>query len=177
VIAVVSYPRLDEVDRQWIESIRAAHDPQATRLGVHFTLVFPVEAPAAAVTAEVSAVAQSTGAIAFTINYAEAVRDVFGGGGHVFLVPDEGLEEIATLHDRLYGGLLRPHLRADIPFTPHMTVAANADLTWCESLAQELNRDRRSIRGTLEGIELVHVDTPRVNSIAAFVLGNSGGTR
>jgi len=40
-LAIVAFPSVDEVDRQWIESFRSQHDPQASRLGVHFTLVFP----------------------------------------------------------------------------------------------------------------------------------------
>ena len=45
-LAIVAYPSLDEADRQWIESFRTTHDPQRVRIGVHFTLVFPVEATA-----------------------------------------------------------------------------------------------------------------------------------
>jgi 2'-5' RNA ligase len=174
VLAIVSYPSLDEVDRQWIESVRARHDPQAARIGVHFTLVFPTNASPAEVTAEAAAVARSARPIPFTIRRARAVCDV-GGGGHVFLLPDEGRGEIATLHDRLYQGVLRPHLRADIPFTPHMTVAAGSDLAACEGLVQELGLDHRTVQGILRRIELVTLEKPRVDSIATFVLGRSGG--
>jgi 2'-5' RNA ligase len=128
------------------------------------------------VAAEVSVVARSAKPIPFTIRRAKALGDVVGGGGHVFLVPDEGRGEIATLHDQLYQGVLRPHLRTDIPFTPHMTVAAGSDLEWCEDLAQELSVDR-TVQGILRSIELVNVEKPRVDSIATFVLGRSGGNR
>ena len=43
MLAVVAYPSVDETDRQWIESFRAPHDPQHSRIDVHFTLIFPVE--------------------------------------------------------------------------------------------------------------------------------------
>ncbi len=39
--AVVAYPRLDEGDRRRIESFRARHDPHATLVAAHVTLVFP----------------------------------------------------------------------------------------------------------------------------------------
>jgi 2'-5' RNA ligase len=171
VLAIVSYPSIDEADRQWIESVRARHDPQAARMGVHFTLVFPTDASPAEVAAEVAAVAKSARPIPFTIRRARAVRDVVGGGGHVFLEPDEGRGEIATLHDRLYQGVLSPHLRADIPFTPHMTVAAGSDLAACEGLVRELRLDDRTVQGMLRKIELVNLEKPRVDSIATFVLG------
>ena len=40
-VAVVAYPTLADHDRVWIEYVRQAHDPQAVRIAVHFTLVFP----------------------------------------------------------------------------------------------------------------------------------------
>jgi len=175
VLAIVSYPSISEDDRHWIESVRAKHDPQATRIGVHFTLVFPIDASPAAVAAEVAAVAAAARPIPFTIRRARAVADVVGAGCHVFLVPREGRVEIATLHDRLYQGALRPYLRADIPFTPHMTIAAGSDLAECEGLIQELSLDHRTVQGALRRIELVNLETPRVDSSATFVLGASGG--
>jgi len=174
-IAIVSYPSIDEADRQWIESVRAKYDPQAARIGVHFTLVFPTDASPAEVAGEVAVVASVARPIPFTIRGARAVGDVVGGGGHVFLVPDEGREEIATLHDQLYHGVLRPHLRQDIPFTPHMTVAAGSDLAACEELVHELNLGHRIVHGILRGIELVNLEKRHVDSIATFALGRSGG--
>jgi len=120
-LAVVAYPDLDDGDRQWIESFRAKHDPQAPRIDVHFTLVFPVEAVPTDLDPEVAVVARSTRPIPFAIRDIKVVRDALGILSHVFLVPDEGGARITTLHDRLYGGTLRAHLRSDIPFVPHIT--------------------------------------------------------
>jgi len=175
-LAIVSFPILEEADREWIESVRARHDPQAARIGVHFTLVFPAVASPLEVAAEAWAVARSAQPIRFRIRCATSVDDVAGGGGHVFLVPDEGGAEIAALHDQLYRGVLRQHLRADIPFTPHMTVAAGPDVERGERLAQHLFLDRPTVHGVLRSIDLVGVEKDRVASIATFVLGASGGT-
>lgn len=169
----MAYPDLEDGDRDWIEAVRAKSDPQATRLGVHFTLVFPAEASAPAVVAEVSEIAKSTRPMRFSIREARVVPDVLGDGAHVFLVPDEGRDEIAKLHDQLYEGVMRPHLRADIPFIPHMTVAAGPDLAWCESVARGLGLDRRTVRGVLRSLDIVNVDEPRVRSVASFALGES----
>jgi len=177
VLAILSYPSLNEADCQWIESVRIKHDPQAARIGVHFTLVFPADAAPAEVAVEVAAVARSARPIPFTIRRARAVSDVVGGGARVFLVPHEGCGEIATLHDQLYQGVLHPHLRADIPFTPHMTVAAGLDLAVCEGLVQELSLDHRTVQGILRTIEVVNLENRRVDSIATFVLGRSGGVK
>ena len=64
--------------------------------------------------------------------------DVVHGGAHVFVVPDEGRDQIARLHDELYAGVLRQHLREDIAFVSHVTIAAG-DVHWCETYAQQLN--------------------------------------
>ena len=101
-LAVVSYPRLDEDDRQWIESIRATHDPQAGRIPAHVTLVFPARVSVGDIAAEVANAAGMNAPIPFVIRHATAVRNMFGNGGHVFLVPDEGGAEIVNLHDQLY---------------------------------------------------------------------------
>jgi len=87
-------------------------------------------------------------------------------------VPDEGGAQIATLHDRLYAGALRPHLRSDIPFVPHMTIGAVQDLQFAERLAKELGVGSRTVRGVVGDMELVDVAEHRVRSITTFTLGN-----
>jgi 2'-5' RNA ligase len=170
LIAVVAYPTLHRDDRGWLESIRAEHDPQAARLPGHFTLVFPADVALDGIAAEVAAAARSVEPIQFVIRSAKAVRDVSSRGGHVFLVPSEGAEPIARLHDRLYEGLLKPHLRGDLPFEPHITVAANADFYRCEAIADALNREHRVVAGTLEAVELLDVTQPGIISAGQFAL-------
>jgi 2'-5' RNA ligase len=171
-LAIVTHPNLDQADRQWIESFRTQHDPQASRLGVHFTLVFPVVAVPGELEPEIAMVALSTRPISFTIRGGRVVRDVLGNGCHIFLVPDEGGAQIATLHDRLYAGALRAHLRTDMPFVAHMTVGAVPDSQVAERLLDELAAGSRIVRGTVADIELVDVGAPRVRSIATYALGN-----
>ena len=50
--AVVAYPKLEEADRLWIETIRARHDPQAALIPAHFTLMFPAPVDLEVVKAE-----------------------------------------------------------------------------------------------------------------------------
>ena len=65
VRAVVAFPLLDADDRQWIEAVRAKHDPEAKRIPAHFTLVFPAVLPLRATEAHVSRVAALTEPIRF----------------------------------------------------------------------------------------------------------------
>lgn len=172
-LAIVAYPALDAIDRQRIEAFRAAHDPQAARIGVHFTLVFPFEGEPDEPASDMTLVAASSEPIAFAIDRTEVVRDPFGNGCHVFLVPGEGADRISGLHDCLYAGALRRHLRADIPFVPHLTVATTPDIHAAERLAASLDVRARTIRGAVTAVDLVDVGLPHVRSMAASELGPS----
>ena len=164
-LAVVAYPLLEEADRQWIESIRGRHDPQVSRIAAHFTLVFPVELAAQPVVEHTSAFLMNSRVIPFVLRRAEALTDRIGGGCHVFLVPEEGREGIAALHGRLYEGVLRPYLRDDMPFLPHITVGGGRDLGECERLAETLNRGKVAVRGTVSSIDVVEVGDENVKTL------------
>jgi len=170
-LAIVAFPVLSEADRQWIESIRTKHDPQSTRLPAHFTLVFPFDAIPGPLEAELKSAVALWQPIPFAIRRTEVVRNAVGPGVHVFLVPDDGHVEIAALHDRLYAGALRPHFRADIPFVPHMTIAAAADQSAGEHLANEIDMSARVVRGTIRAMDLVDVGQPLVRTIMRYPLG------
>jgi hypothetical protein len=100
-LAIVTYPKLSGSDRQWVESVRTRHDPQASRIDVHFTLVFPFDGTRGCVS-EIASVAWSTSAISFIADHIEVVPDAMGHGHHIFLVPGKGSAQISALHDRLY---------------------------------------------------------------------------
>ncbi len=169
-VAIVAYPELSRVDRDWVEAFRQTHDPQAARLAVHFTLVFPIEAAAEDLHLEIGQVARSTGPFTFTIQRTSVVPDIFGSAHQIFLVPDEGAAELTFLHDRLYGGILRPHLRSDLPFVPHLTVGACEDAVDARTLARTF--DGRTLRGTVESMELVDVRQDRIRTVASYGLGD-----
>jgi 2'-5' RNA ligase len=169
-LAVVAYPTLGESDRRWVESVRAIHDPQAGLIAPHFTLVFPAEVDREALVAETAAVCVRSRPVAFALNRIEAVRDVGGSGAHLFLVPDEGHREIIGLHDKLYAGVCRVHLREDLPFVPHVTVAFYSDPERCIQLAGTLEKTWRPLNGTIERLEVVAVSSETLESLAALPL-------
>jgi 2'-5' RNA ligase len=167
-IAIVAFPALSIDDQQWIDEMRARHDPHARLIDAHATLVFPCTAPADTVAAEMLTLAATTSPIAFGISGTRAVSDAFGSGAHVFLLPDSSASAAITeLHDRLYQGVLRPHLRDDIPFVPHITVAGAADHDDCRALAESLHTRSLSVRGTFAEIVLVDVDTMPVTPLVS----------
>ena len=173
VFAIVAFPSLEASERQWIESIRAKHDPQAGRIGVHFSLVFPTVLSRRVIEVQAARVAAATEPVRVVLRRAGVAPDPVGGGGHVFLMPEEGRDQIAQLHDRLYEGALQPHLRKDVPFRPHLTIAARPTIDPLHALAAEINTTTRSIRGFLAEIVLVEVTPEAIQPVAHFQLGAS----
>ena len=124
-LAVICPLDIKADDRAWIEGIRARHDPQYGRVEAHFTLVFPIAGVGVqGLTRHLQQIVERTPAVAFRLNCARAVRDQLAPQSHVFLTPDDGDVEIRRLHGLLYSGEFTPYLRADIPYHPHVTVAA-----------------------------------------------------
>jgi 2'-5' RNA ligase len=159
-----------------IQAIRATHDPQFTILGPHFTLVFPVEASLADVSAAVETTTAAVAPFSFTLRSVQAVRDALAPGGHVFLIPDRGAQRVRELHSRLYSGTLKWAHRTDIPYVPHITVAAHRDFRQCEALATELARSQEDRTGLVETLTIVEVSGTRVESLAVSRLAGPGST-
>jgi 2'-5' RNA ligase len=109
--------------------------------------------------------------IPFVLARATAVSDAVGGANHVFLVPDEGREQLRALHDRLHAGSLRSLLRPELVFVPHVTVAACGSDEECERVATKLNETRRTIRGSVPGLDLIEVAPSTVRTLSSFPLG------
>ena len=172
VRAVVAFPLLDADDRQWIESIRAKHDPEAKRIAAHFTLLFPAVMSARATEAHMTRVAHSTEPIRFALRRAAVAPDALGAGGHVFLIPEDGRDALSGLHERLYEGVPQPHSKRNPSFTPHVTIAAGTAIDPLHTLAGELNARGLSIRGSISEIVLVAVTPAEIRHGRHFSLGS-----
>jgi 2'-5' RNA ligase len=172
VRAVVAFPLLDTDDRQWIESIRARHDPEAKHIAAHFTLVFPAVMSARGAEPHLTRVAHATQPIRFVIRRATVAPDSVGAGGHVFLIPEDGRDALTGLHERLSQGALLAHARRNGAFTPHITVAAATSLEPVHALAGELNARGLSICGSISEIVLVDVTPAEIRHVARFPLGS-----
>lgn len=169
--AVVAFPQFEGHDRQWLESIRAKHDPEAKNIDAHFTLVFPAVLPLRATEAHVTRVAHLTEPIRFVLRRATVAPHAIGSGGHVFLIPEDGRDALAGLHDRLYEGVV-PRLKRNTSFTPHVTVAAGTAIDSLHTLAGELNAKGLSIRGSISQLVLVDVTSAEIRPVAHFPLGS-----
>src|SRR5215831_4838839 len=139
MLAVVAFPVFD-AEGDWVEEVRAVHDPQAALVRAHFNLVFPAPVDRGLVLRELQSVAAGFSAFDVAITEAEVVPDVVAGGHSVFLVPNAGREEIAALHRQLYGGSMAGTRRDDIQYRPHVTVGHHSSEARCRTLARDLGR-------------------------------------
>lgn len=168
--AVIAYANLTEADMASVQAVRARHDPQFRILAPHFTLVFPTEAHQSDFVGEVESAAKSIAPFQFTLNSVRAVPDPFGGGGHVFLVPEHGAGHINALHARLYGGALSWAHRADIPYVPHITVAAYPDFQRCDEIAHQVGTTHKDMLGWVAALTIVEVGVGNVTPVGVFPL-------
>jgi 2'-5' RNA ligase len=163
--AVVAYPRLSGADTAWVESVRAAHDPQFALIRAHFTLVFPLVTGADVLAAQVGACVSGRRPFQVMLTRAAAHRDEGGTGSRVFLLPSAGARELVELHEALYRGELRRHRRNDMPYTPHLTVAYTPDHAACRALAKDLNGRGISLRAEIDSVDIIALDATGITSL------------
>ena len=166
----LAFPKISAADLAWIQAVRQEHDPQFALVDPHFTLVFGTEVDEAQLRTHVQTCLQSFPGFKFVLRSALVVKDSFSPNYQVFLLPDEGLSELVKLHDGLYTAVLAPALRLDIPYIPHITIAASPDVQKMKQLADDLNKQSFSIAGRVEEITLVKFKDAQLEKTAVFPL-------
>jgi 2'-5' RNA ligase len=170
VLVIFSKLDIPTCDRAWIDAIRRQHDPQEQMVEPHFTFVFPFEGLSSGeVFAHAQAVASEASPIPFRLSQAAAVRDLFGPGGHLFLLPNEGAPEMRALHRQLYSGVLAPKLHPTATYAPHVTVGAFARHEDAEHAAEHLHS--LEIRGMLDAILIAEFEGTSVRELHQLPLG------
>jgi 2'-5' RNA ligase len=151
VRAVVAYPTLAAEDSRKIEALRQQHDPNASRIAPHFTLVFPTGA-----IAEKALLKRMQDAAKQAPPFAVALKRILvhqeSGESYLYLVPEAGYDALVTLHARLnQGDAGKPS------FTPHVTVARLADRKQARAIATALATKHFAVNGRVEALTLVTV--------------------
>lgn len=176
---VLAYPTFSSPDLSWIEAIRTRHDPQATLIAPHVTLVFPLDENELALDVlrthlyDVVETPSRLSPISLMLRAALVMPESGKPGGHLFLIPDEGTSQLVKLHERLYRGLLLSHLRLDIPFVPHVTVGASNNLAALYEVAQELNAVDFAISGRIDRLTLVRYGAGGVTPVDEIILAGT----
>ncbi len=154
--AIVFFPK---IDTELIQTFRKKYDPLWNVIPPHITIVFPFS------DISESAVLNHLQIITKTIKPFQIRLHGFmkSFDHYLFLLIQQGKEEVYGVHDGLYTGPLASHLRSDIPFVPHMTLGVfTKDNLWDEKLyntalteAQELHLD---IQTTFHSVSLIQGD-------------------
>jgi 2'-5' RNA ligase len=175
-LAVAAYPLLSADDRQWIEQLRARHDPRAASIAAHLTLVFPAEVAEGSLVAHVGTALRGCGPIRLTLGSAAVLPDAAGGGCHyVCLRAEEGRRELRALRERLHEGALARLRDAAISFEPHVTVGAHPERAECERLARCLDDQGRIVRASIASVDVLAVEGTAVRTVAVIPLRAPGG--
>jgi len=168
----VAFPDIAAAQRQWIQEVRREHDPNFGVVDPHFTLVFSVrDMDEAAYLGHIGSIARGARPIRFHCRHAMLGADDIDGTAHVYLVPSEGHAEIYLLHEALYRGLLQPHHRLEIPYIPHIGVAATKDFQQAKRLCDRLNAGGIAVEGTLVALTAGVLRDGRLKGMASFALG------
>ena len=130
--AVAWFPRFQGLEA--IEAFRARHDPMAALIPAHVSLVFPFGTALKRLQVEthVRRVVSRWPAIPVSFRAVRMEANEF-----VFLMASRGAEAIVGLHDALYTRSLRPHLRPEFSYAPHITIARYRDPARVEAALEE----------------------------------------
>lgn len=170
-LCVVAYPELEAVDQSWVQTFRREFDPQYARIDPHFTLIFPTDGvDAETLETHVRTRVAGISPFRFVLRCALPVKDSFSPQTHLFLVPDEGLSQLARLHSQLYTGSLQAHLRLDIPYLPHITIGAFLSAAECKAAADRLHAQPFAVEGRIERVTLLQVTPAGVATLTQIDL-------
>jgi 2'-5' RNA ligase len=152
--AVAWFPSFDGIER--IERFRARHDPASRLIAAHLSLVFafPTAHSRLQVETHVSRVVSRWPRIPATFRRVRMHANEF-----LFLMAARGAASIGALHDRLYTRAFAPHLRRDIPYEPHITIARHADFPALErALAEAGDEFGDELGATIREVTLLAVE-------------------
>lgn len=169
--AIVAFPKFEHGDFERIQRHREKHDAAHHQLiRPHFTLVFPTKGTESLFMVEAAHISERIKSFPFSIRRATVHKNEFTGQYHTFLMPGDGYSQLVHIHDELYARRLSLALRADIPYIPHVTIATQEDEKLCKELSRRWNGGRYEIRGIIDELSVLEVETQRVRKLLRLPL-------
>ena len=168
--AVAWFPQFAGIER--IEAFRARHDPAAPQIPAHLSLVFafPTAHTRLQVETHLNRVVSRWPVIPATFRRVRIHANEF-----LFLMASRGAASITALHDKLYTRSLAPHLRRDLPYEPHITIARHADFPALErAFAEAEDQFGGEFADTIREVTLLAVGPDgRISPLKTFSLGTA----
>lgn len=113
-LALVYFP---QIDHEGFHDFRNRYEPYAGLLREHLTFIFPVHETIGQENLESHIVEVLKRWSPFKVHFCHLMKAV---DHWLFWTLEEGNELAIGLHDELYTGILSPHLKTDLPYSPHI---------------------------------------------------------
>jgi 2'-5' RNA ligase len=158
--AVAWFPAFRGIER--IEAFRRKHDPVATLIPAHLSLVFPFATALSQLQVETHVRRVVSAWPPIPVSF-RAVR--MHANEFVFLMASRGASSIVGLHDKLYTRSLAAQLRPEFAYEPHITLARHAQWSELEAAHEEA---REAFGGEFTDVvrEVVLLSVGRTGKIA-----------
>jgi 2'-5' RNA ligase len=156
IYALIYYP---EVDTRGIAQLRGKYDPQAVWIGPHVTLMFPVPESVG----EDKLVRHLENVLGGWRSFPIRLRGLEKSwDDYLFLLIQEGGENVVRLHDAIYTGVLSGHRNEEVTFVPHLTLGVFSKDAGAYALAlEEARRLDLDYRCVVDKLHLVKVNDER----------------
>jgi 2'-5' RNA ligase len=152
--AIMWFPAFnDEKFVQRLTRFRQEHDPLCDAIAPHVALVFPFHAnlSVAQLASHIKRATQGWPALPVSFRGVESAQGEF-----ILLMCDLRRDALTALHDQLYRGVLKPFLRDDIAYSPHITLGRSRDhKTFDAKLNEAELHFRDSVYATLRELAIV----------------------
>lgn len=167
----IIYPNISNKDYEAIQAIRKKHDTKYyTVVDPHITLVFGTEKITPDELVEhIRTKLSKAASFSLKFDSAKVIENDSKDFFHAFLIPSNGFNEINTVHDILYTGILESELRHDIPFIPHLGIGTGTKEEM-EDLVSQLNANQIQIKGSADDITVIQYDGSKVSKYASISL-------
>jgi 2'-5' RNA ligase len=168
-LALIAVPSLRSESRERIQAIRRQYDPLYERIAPHVTLVFPADiGDEAEDLFRFRRIAAEQAEITLGFDRIEAATDPRTRDTFLYLQASDGRDVLIDLHRRLNSSAALP--RAELDFTPHITLGRFDDGLRATRVAGQLDRGWGAIRGIVRSLQAVRLDYGRPAVIADMPL-------
>ncbi len=147
------------INREGINKFRQKYDPQVDLIEPHITLVFPILEfiDQDSLTLHIKNILSAWKPFPIHLKGLQKSWDEY-----LFLMVQEGKEDVIKLHDELYTGVLAEYCREYTPFIPHLTlgVFSKNKVQYSQALeeAQQLDLDYRCMVDKLNLLKINDVN-------------------
>ena len=115
------------IEHQGFLDFREKYEPYASLLPAHLTFIFPLEESFGLANFKAHIVKVLEHWQPFDMHFCKLEKT---WDHWLFLGAEEGNDKAIALHDELYQGPLKPYLREDLPYTPHIALGLFSEESW-----------------------------------------------